>query len=147
MSARAGAAQELGSGLLLGRLIPLEGSRGLPGATGSASEVVSVGSGRAITFVDAVDRLQCEQPPVGAGELSQLAVDRDDLLAADADHLEVRVDDAPDMLVERQRLQPAAPIRRQQRPERVVESKPSSSAGSPHKAHFPPVARGTGWSS
>jgi hypothetical protein len=47
MSARAGAAQEIGSGSVLGRLSPLEGSPNMPGATGSASKAVSVdGAGR-----------------------------------------------------------------------------------------------------
>lgn len=73
MSARAGAAQELGSGSVLGRLIPLEGSPKVPGATGSASKGVSVGWGRSITVRPGLGGVleRCEDVVGAAGDLAR----------------------------------------------------------------------------
>ncbi len=54
---------------MLGRLIPLEGSREVPGATRSASKGVSVGSGRAITFVESGCGFEGEEEVVDAAAI------------------------------------------------------------------------------
>ncbi len=59
---------------MLGRLIPLEGSREVPGATRSASKGVSVGSGRAITFVESGCGFEGEEEVVDAAAILRAVV-------------------------------------------------------------------------
>src|SRR4026208_1064336 len=82
MSARAGAAQDLGSGLMPGRLVPLGGNSWVPGGLGSASKIGPLVGGRSIKAGGSGGLLECEEDVVSAprdlarrGERGSLAAD------------------------------------------------------------------------